>query len=77
MIPYAVLRRSGLADVSIVAPEAGPIPLVPALKIRPQGTWPVSTGCIPMVRTRPWPKVWPPFSAFRTTMRGTEARTSP
>ena len=38
MIPYAVLQRSGVADVSVVAPDAGPIQLMPALKIRPQAT---------------------------------------
>ena len=38
LIPYAVLADSGLADVIAVAPDAGPIKLMPALTIRPQQT---------------------------------------
>lgn len=38
MIPYGVLKRSGLADVSVVAPDPSPIALMPALSIRPQAT---------------------------------------
>src|SRR3546814_9877366 len=38
MIPYAVLTRSGIADVIVVAPERSPIAMMPALSIRPQST---------------------------------------
>jgi putative intracellular protease/amidase len=38
LIPYGVLADSGLADVVAVAPDAGPIKLMPALTIRPQQT---------------------------------------
>ncbi len=38
MIPYAVLKRSGIVDVIVVAPEASPIALMPALSIQPQST---------------------------------------
>lgn len=38
MVPYSVLTRSGIADVTVVAPDASPISLMPALTIRPQST---------------------------------------
>src|SRR3546814_787892 len=38
MIPYAVLTRSGIADVIVVAPDRSPIAMMPALSIRPQST---------------------------------------
>jgi putative intracellular protease/amidase len=38
LVPYAVLKRSLLAEVTLVAPEAGPIQLMPALRVEPQAT---------------------------------------
>ena len=38
LIPYGVLAESNLADVIAVAPEAGPIKLMPALTVQPQQT---------------------------------------
>ena len=38
MIPYAVLKRSGIADVIVVAPDPSPIAMMPALSIQPQST---------------------------------------
>lgn len=38
MIPYAVLKRSDLVEVAVVAPEASPIALMPAMSIQPQFT---------------------------------------
>lgn len=38
MIPQAILARSGLADVVVVAPESGDIALMPALTIAAQQT---------------------------------------
>lgn len=38
IVPYAVLRASGAADVLAVAPEARPMRLTPALTIEPQAT---------------------------------------
>lgn len=38
MIPYGVLRRSGLADVAVIAPDVRPIAMMPALSIQPQST---------------------------------------
>lgn len=38
MIPYAVLKRSGAADVIVVAPAPSPIALMPVLSIQPQST---------------------------------------
>ncbi|MDO7836275.1 DJ-1/PfpI family protein [Sphingobium sp. HBC34] len=38
MIPYAVLKRAGLADVAVVSSDLSPIALMPALSIRPQST---------------------------------------
>src|SRR5687767_13823307 len=38
IVPYAVLARSGVADVLAVAPEDRPIRLTPALAISPQIT---------------------------------------
>ncbi|QUD87616.1 DJ-1/PfpI family protein [Phenylobacterium montanum] len=38
MIPFNVLSRSGLADVAVLAPEAAPIQLMPALRIQPTAT---------------------------------------
>ncbi len=39
MIPYAVLTRSGIADVAVLAPDQTPIILMPALSIEPQLTF--------------------------------------
>ncbi|NDC58579.1 MAG: transcriptional regulator [Alphaproteobacteria bacterium] len=36
MIPYAVLRASGLAEVVVVSPSSAILPLMPALNVRPQ-----------------------------------------
>lgn len=36
MVPYGVLRQSGLAEVTVVSPTTAVIPLMPALNIRPQ-----------------------------------------
>ncbi len=38
MVPYGVLKRSGLVDVVVVAPEPSTITLMPVLSIRPQST---------------------------------------
>src|SRR3546814_13165959 len=38
MIPYAVLTRSGISDVIVVAPDRSPIAMMPALSIMPQST---------------------------------------
>lgn len=38
MVPYAVLMRSGVADVVVVAPDRTPITMMPALSIEPQAT---------------------------------------
>jgi putative intracellular protease/amidase len=38
LVPYGVLSESGLAEVIAVAPEAGPIKLMPALTVRAQQT---------------------------------------
>lgn len=38
VIPYGVLRESGVADVFALATQAGPIQMFPALKIRPHAT---------------------------------------
>jgi putative intracellular protease/amidase len=38
VVPYGVLRESGVADVVALATKAGPIQMFPALKIRPQAT---------------------------------------
>ncbi|PTL81159.1 DJ-1/PfpI family protein [Vitiosangium sp. GDMCC 1.1324] len=38
LVPYGVLRRSGVADVVAVGIEAGPITLMPALTLQPQAT---------------------------------------
>jgi transcriptional regulator GlxA family with amidase domain len=38
VIPYGVLRESGVADVVALATQAGPIQMFPALKIRPHAT---------------------------------------
>lgn len=36
LVPYGVLRQSGLAEVVVVSPTMAVIPLMPALSIRPQ-----------------------------------------
>src|SRR5262245_15277335 len=38
LLPYAVLRQSGVADVLAVATEPGPVTLMPALRVRAQLT---------------------------------------
>jgi putative intracellular protease/amidase len=38
LMPYGVLRRSGVADVVALATEPGPVKLFPALKVMPQAT---------------------------------------
>lgn len=38
LVPYAVLKRSRVAEVMLVAPEAGTIQLMPALRVEPQAT---------------------------------------
>lgn len=38
LIPFGVLAASGLVDVSIIADTTDPVPLFPALTIRPQAT---------------------------------------
>ncbi len=38
VVPYAVLRESGVADVVALATQPGPIQMFPALKIQPQST---------------------------------------
>jgi len=47
MIPYAVLTRSGVADVIVVAPDPSPIALMPALSIQPQSTLGAFDGAYP------------------------------
>lgn len=36
IVPYGVLRQSGLAEVAVVSPTIAVMPLMPALNIRPQ-----------------------------------------
>ncbi|MEQ1618707.1 MAG: DJ-1/PfpI family protein [Terricaulis sp.] len=36
IVPYGVLRQSGLAEVRVVSPTTAAMPLMPALNIRPQ-----------------------------------------
>lgn len=38
VIPYGVLKESGVADVFALATQSGPIQMFPALRIRPQST---------------------------------------
>jgi len=38
IVPYGVLRQSGVAEVVAVATAPGPLPLMPALTIQPQAT---------------------------------------
>lgn len=38
IVPYGVLRGADVADVAIVSPHAGPVNLMPALKIQPDTT---------------------------------------
>jgi hypothetical protein len=37
-MPYGILRRSGAADVALLATEPGPVKLYPALEVEPQAT---------------------------------------
>lgn len=38
IVPYGVLKGADVADVAIVSPHAGPVNLMPALKIQPDTT---------------------------------------
>jgi putative intracellular protease/amidase len=38
LMPYGILRRSGVADVMALATEPGPVTLYPALKVEPDAT---------------------------------------
>lgn len=38
LMPYGILRRSGVADVTLLATEPGPVKLYPALQVAPQAT---------------------------------------
>lgn len=38
VVPYGVLKESGVADVFALATQSGPIQMFPALRIRPQST---------------------------------------
>lgn len=38
LMPYGILRRADIADVSLVATEAGPVSLYPALAVEPDTT---------------------------------------
>ncbi len=38
LMPYGILRRSGVADVFILATQPGPVTLYPALTVQPQAT---------------------------------------
>jgi putative intracellular protease/amidase len=47
LVPYAVLARSGVADVVAVAPDDGPVTLTPALTIRAHQTLAEFTAAYP------------------------------
>jgi putative intracellular protease/amidase len=38
LMPYGILRRADVADVTLLATQAGPVALYPALKVEPQET---------------------------------------
>ncbi len=38
LMPYGILRRSGVADVVLLATEPGPVKLFPALSVEPEST---------------------------------------
>lgn len=38
LMPYGVLKRADVAEVMLLAPEAAPVQLYPALRVRPQAT---------------------------------------
>jgi transcriptional regulator GlxA family with amidase domain len=38
LMPYGILQRSGVAEVTLLATEPGPVQLYPALKVEPHGT---------------------------------------
>jgi transcriptional regulator GlxA family with amidase domain len=38
IMPYGILRRSGIADVVMLATESGPVKLYPVLRVEPQAT---------------------------------------
>jgi putative intracellular protease/amidase len=38
LMPYGILRRSGVADVVLLATAPGPVKLYPALEVEPEGT---------------------------------------
>lgn len=38
LMPYGILRRSGVADVTLLATQPGPVRLFPALRVEPAST---------------------------------------
>lgn len=49
LVPFAVLKDAGIADVSIIAVESGPVTLMPGLTIRADATLAEATGAPDMV----------------------------